>query len=247
MWHNWTLSKVCGLPRDQGKVRYTQMSSEPPPEYVQQPDGSVVRVLAAYNINRIEPDILCSLDINGVTVPNLVVDTGSDASLLDIHTFDKHFLREALTPCQDSLSSYTHTKIKVIGCFPASVSYKSQTSKGIFHIVNTGVSLIGKNLISALSLKIDGKSLTVNSCDISNKVNPNISSTCTVATEFPDLFTDDIGLIKGFKHKIKVYPDVKPVQHKLRRIPLSVRDAVSRELQKLQDADIIEPVNEASE
>ena len=68
-----------------------------------------------------------------------------------------------------------------------------------------------------------------------------------LATEFPDLFTDDIGLIKGFKHKIKVYTDVKPVQHKLRRIPLSVRDAVSKELQKLQDADIIEPVNEASE
>ena len=44
-----------------------------------------------------------------------------------------------------------------------------------------------------------------------------------------------------------MYPDVKPVQHKLRRIPLSVRDAVSKELQKLQDADIIEPVNEASE
>ena len=120
--------------------------------------------------------------------------------------------------------------------------------------------MIGKNLISALSLKIDGKSLTVNSCDISsksltvnscdisNKVNPNgTSSICTVATEFPDLFTDDIGFIKGFKHKIKVYPDVKPVQHKLRRIPLSVRDAVSRELQKFQDADIIEPVNEASE
>ena len=111
-------SKVCGLPRNQGKVRYTQMSSEPPSEYVQQPEGSVVRVLAAYNINRIEPDILCSLDINGVTVPNLVVDTGSDASLMDIHTFDKHFLHAALMPCQDSLSSYTHTKIKVIGCFP---------------------------------------------------------------------------------------------------------------------------------
>ena len=140
---------------------------------------------------------------------------------------------------------YTHTNIKVIGCLPASVSYKSQTSIGIFHIVDTRVSLIGKNLISTLSLKIDGKSLTGNSCNISNKVNPNdtssicTSSICTVATEFPELFTDDIGFIKGLKHKTKVYPDVKPVQHKLRRIPLSVRDAVSRELQKLQDADII--------
>ena len=62
---------------------------------------------------------------------------------------------------------------------------------------------------------------------------PNVYISLGVHDFFRDAPTTLIGLIKGFKHKIKVYPDVKPVQHKLRRIPLSVRDAVSKELQKL--------------
>ncbi|XP_033097313.1 uncharacterized protein K02A2.6-like [Anneissia japonica] len=50
---------------------------------------------------------------------------------------------------------------------------------------------------------------------------------------------DTLGKVKGFKHKVKVRPEVKPVQQKLRRLPLTVRQAVSAELQRLLDAGII--------
>ncbi|XP_033109615.1 uncharacterized protein K02A2.6-like [Anneissia japonica] len=51
---------------------------------------------------------------------------------------------------------------------------------------------------------------------------------------------DTLGKVKGFKHKVKVRPEVNPVQQKLRRLPLTVRQAVCAELQRLLDAGIIE-------
>lgn len=51
-----------------------------------------------------------------------------------------------------------------------------------------------------------------------------------------------LGCAKGFVHKVKISPDVKPVRQKLRRLPLSVRNAVSDKLQRLLDLNVIERV-----
>lgn len=50
----------------------------------------------------------------------------------------------------------------------------------------------------------------------------------------------DFGCAKSFIHKVKTRPEVRPVQQKLRRLPLSVRDAVSAELRYLEQHGIIE-------
>ena len=73
------------------------------------------RILATYVINRVQPDILYDLEINGVTIPNLIVDTASDASLLNVNTYDQCFVREAMEPCTDVLISYTSKKIELLG------------------------------------------------------------------------------------------------------------------------------------
>ncbi len=48
------------------------------------------------------------------------------------------------------------------------------------------------------------------------------------------------GCAKKFVHKVKLCQDVASVQQKLRRLPFSVRDAVSTELNRLIAAYIIE-------
>ena len=55
--------------------------------------------------------------------------------------------------------------------------------------------------------------------------------------------TLDIGHAKGFVHKVQICTDVKPVQQKLRRLPLSVRDTVTAELNELEKQGIIEGVD----
>ncbi|KAL8221344.1 UNVERIFIED_CONTAM: hypothetical protein K2H54_066228 [Gekko kuhli] len=58
-----------------------------------------------------------------------------------------------------------------------------------------------------------------------------------------DTSVQGIACAKGFVHKVKVRPNVVPVQQKLRRLPFAVRDAVSEELKKLVQKDIIEEVD----
>lgn len=54
---------------------------------------------------------------------------------------------------------------------------------------------------------------------------------------------EKLGLAKGFIHQVKVREGVQPVQQKLRRLPLSVRQAVSAELERLLDMDVIERID----
>ena len=46
----------------------------------------------------------------------------------------------------------------------------------------------------------------------------------------------------GYAHRPKIDPSVKPVIQPLRRLPLSIREEVSVELKRLEDAGIIERV-----
>lgn len=48
-----------------------------------------------------------------------------------------------------------------------------------------------------------------------------------------------LGCAKGFVHRVKISPAVAPVLQKLRRLPLSFRDAVSEEIHLLLRLDII--------
>ena len=52
-----------------------------------------------------------------------------------------------------------------------------------------------------------------------------------------------LGTIKGFVHKVKVKPDIQPIQQKLRRLPFAVREKVSDQLKKLENEGIIEKID----
>lgn len=60
--------------------------------------------------------------------------------------------------------------------------------------------------------------------------------------EYFVLFLDKLGCIRNFAHLVKLNEATQPVQQKLRRLPLAVRDKVEAELNKLLADGVIEPV-----
>ncbi|XP_041360993.1 uncharacterized protein K02A2.6-like [Gigantopelta aegis] len=121
--------------------------------------------------------------------------------------------------------------------------HKGQVSQGTFYIVQSGTSLLGKDIIQTLDIGIHGGSLTCFATRGNASSDEPTSDSVSIPDRFPQLFSDKIGKVKGFKHKIKVRSDVKPVQQKLRRLPFAVRNAVSAELKKLENSDIIERID----
>ncbi|ESO91823.1 hypothetical protein LOTGIDRAFT_163185 [Lottia gigantea] len=129
---------------------------------------------------------------------------------------------------------------KKTGCFNAYVQFKDHFINSVIHVTEQGVSLLGLDLINALNLIFDGGQMEVRFTDangVESKVSKNSFILDDKFADFNDCFGEDTGTIKGFVHEVKVKKDVKPVQQKLRRLPIAVKDAVSKELKRLESTD----------
>ncbi|RXN18198.1 gypsy-16 si [Labeo rohita] len=102
------------------------------------------------------------------------------------------------------------------------------------YIIETGTPILGMDLVTALNLQISGGHLL-----------PVNQPTCAMPQSSVEAAVEpstDFGYAKGFVHKVKIR-SVRPVQQKLRRLPLSDRDAVSAELRYLENHGIIEKID----
>ena len=151
----------------------------------------------------------------------LVVDTGAAVSIIPEPVYREHFSNVHLTEPQVKLVSYTKADIQVLGCLSATVRHENTTMPATLYIVKkAGTAFLGMDLFRALRLSI-----------VNNTVLPIVAPVTEVKTG-----PLKVGLAKGFVHHVKVKEGkeaVQPVQQKLRRLPLSVRQAVSTELERL--------------
>lgn len=180
--------------------------------------------------------ITCTVAIKEKTTSRtveLVVDTGSAVSIIPEHLYRTHFSGVPLAEPEKRLVTYTKADVPVLGCMLTTVQYATITVPATLYIVKTGTALLGMDLFRALRLSID---------------NNSVLSPAGPVTEIREIKVravtgEKLGLAKGFIHRVKVREDVQPVQQKLRRLPLSVKQAVSAELERLLEMDVIERID----
>ena len=149
--------------------------------------------------------------------------------------YRENFSTSKLSPPTVKLLTYSRQILKVFGCLKATVTYQQRTATGFFNIVKSGTPLIGLDLCEDLNIEIKGGKLvepTVDCAMLSQSPRPPETTTSL-----------DIRHAKGFVHKVQIHTDVKPVQQKLRRLPLSVCDTVTAELNELEKQGTIEGVD----
>ena len=184
--------------------------------------------------------VKCQVEVNGVPI-TLMVDTGSSVTILTKETFQKYFVNEALQEQTDhqTLSSYTKHTIKVNGRFECNVTYGKCSSVCNVYIVEEGTDIMGRDVMKALHINIEGSSLTC------NKVEQKPLE-AEIVEEFDQLFlatSEQLPNVKGFVHKVKVDTKVTPVSQKLRRLPFEAREKVSAKLSELEKQGIIERID----
>lgn len=139
-------------------------------------------------------------------------DTVSSVSILPESIYRKHFASSTINSAKVKLVSYSKGTVPVLVCFSTDVFHDGSTAVGTFYIVRSGSPLLGMDLLKVLYCCIVGYTVTDNS---------------------EILTLHAVGCASGFRHKVKVKEGFVPVQQKLRRLPLSVRQAVSDELKNL--------------
>ena len=172
-----------------------------------------------------------SVQLENVAV-TLLADSGAKVSIINEDTYDKHFkLGSKLVEANRNLIGYCGTRINVIGCVWLRVAYNGKKVKQhMFYVTEKGSNIMGMDLLKRLGFQL---------CQI-NKVTSNLSNDWKEA--WCSVFTEELGLMTGYAHRPKIDPSVKPVIQPLRRLPLSIREEVSVELKRLEDAGIIERV-----
>ena len=173
----------------------------------------------------------CTVSVNGIKL-NLLIDLGAKVSILNEDLYNQHFRDIPLVPSTQVLTSYNGGSIPIIGVANLPVKYDDQSIQNFpFFIAKRGSSLMGIDLFNKLGFQISRNGATVNSVDLQS-----------VEDQFPQLFTG-FGKIVTFEHRPRVDPKIAPVSQNYRRLPLTVRTEVSKELRRLEDLDIIERID----
>ena len=125
--------------------------------------------------------------------------------------------------------------MKVLGSITVTVDYQGQQEEPPLLVVKgSGASLLGRNWLKKIRLDWQGI------CQLQQI--PDLHETLQ---KYDDVFDDGLGEIKGMEARIDVDPMAQPRFCKARPVPFALRDKVEAELERLQRAGIIEPVQSA--
>ena len=161
------------------------------------------------------------------------LDTGASYSLISEQTYKATWPEGAPSLEQSTVKLHTYTgeQVVVVGSITVTVCYNAQVVELPLLIVKgEGPSLFGRNWLS--KIKLDW-------CAI-NQVTSQVYQ--KVVDKYPEVFKDELGSLIGTKAKIHVDPQATPKFFKPRSVPYILRERVEKEIDRLLNEGIIEPV-----
>ena len=159
------------------------------------------------------------------------LDTGASFSVISKNTYDQMFSSNLLQPSDIRLKTYTGENLPVFGQFNPTVGYQKQEIPQLLVVAGeNGPSLLGRNWLS--SMRLDWCSI-LNLSD--NKLSPLLE-------KYSKVFSEGLGTLKGFQAKLFIKDNAKPIFCKARPVPYNIRSLVEKQLERLVDQNVIEPI-----
>ena len=162
------------------------------------------------------------------------LDTGADANVLPMNIFKKIPGPNQLKPTPVVLVAYGGARLAPEG----TVSFICETTKSksglqFFVTKHSSTPILGREACEKLQL--------VKRVDMIRVKAPATKEELVEA--YPSVFSG-LGQFPGIHH---IHPNVTPVVHGCRKIPIAVMDRLKTTLQELVDKEVIEPVTEPTE
>ena len=178
--------------------------------------------------------LIVQLEINGMQLP-FEVDTGAAVSLISLDTKQKFFKAVKLKETSVSLRTYTSETMQVVGTIQVQVKYGNYAGEHeLFVIKGVGSSLMGRDWLQ--HIRLNWKSLGI------GKIQGGNLSLKQILAENQGLFEEGQGTIKDFKAKLSVQENAKPKFCRPRPVPFALKEPIEKELQRLEEAKVIEKV-----
>lgn len=160
------------------------------------------------------------------------IDTGAAVSIINDQVFAKLPRQVKLEKCPLELKTYGGTLLETKGQANVVVEYEGQR-KTLPVVVVPGLQpcLLGRDWLAKLKLNW----AHIFSVETEQKVN-------YLLQKFRDVFSTEIGLIKGYQAQVVLKDGVQPVFCRARAVPYALKDPVELELRTLQERGVLEPV-----
>ncbi|XP_030838443.1 uncharacterized protein K02A2.6-like [Strongylocentrotus purpuratus] len=164
---------------------------------------------------------------------SLMIDVGAKVSILSDKLYHRHFSHCSLSSTSSKLIAYGEppTLISVLGTVELPVGYKDVHLDSFTFYIAKGESLMGVNLFDALGFQMN------------DHTGERIRLIDNAYRERYAALFNEFGKCKGYCHAPRVDSSVPPTAQSLRRLPLAVRDEVSKELHRLESDGIIERID----
>ena len=183
---------------------------------------------------------------------------------------------EVLEKNEAVLSAYGGSVIKQLGTINISCKYKEKKINCIFYVTDTsGPAILGLKACIALklvSLHCTLRKNQLNQADPTSSFNspaqnpgtckksssyigshvpleerPSITSKQELMDMYPECFNGTVGCFDDYRYHITLDPEVSPVVHAPRKVPIELKDKLQAELREMESQDIIAKVTQPTD
>ena len=161
------------------------------------------------------------------------VDTGAAVSLMSNKQYEHLFPSRTLRPSNLQLNTYTSESIRIVGEVTVTVTYYKQAFElDLVVVEGDGPPLFGRNWMRHIKLRWPQILHTSVNSPVENLVE-----------KYEDVFKDTLGTMCHYQAKLHLKPDARPKFWRSRQVPFTLKEGIEKELNRLQEAKIIEPVS----
>ena len=172
--------------------------------------------------------------LNGVNL-TMEIDTGASKSVISENTFTQlwpNHKAPSVKPTNTTMKTYTGENIKPVGVISVSVEVNKQQQQFTLLIVpSDGPSLFGHDWLAYFRLDWSRLHRLHDTDELQ-----------TVLDSHSAVFKPELGLITGTAAKIHIDPFTPPKIFKARPVPYVLRDHVNKEIDRLEQDGVIQPV-----
>ncbi|XP_041453560.1 uncharacterized protein K02A2.6-like [Lytechinus variegatus] len=199
---------------------------------------------SVFHVNNVtsQPPYIVPVTIEGVEL-QMELDTGAAVSILTYDDYLKHFKHVQLQAIRRPLRVYGGARLDLAGEIDVEVKYQYMNQAMTLTLVVVKTSqhappLFGRSWLR--KLKLDWKSL-ISDPQYSISVDTDVGT--VLQQEFADVFKEGLGKAKGPPASLHLKEGARPKFCKARNVPFALRPAVEEELKRMQEDDIIYPVD----
>ena len=171
------------------------------------------------------------------------VDTGAAASIMSYADYERYLKYLALRPVDKSFHAYTGTPLDIAGQVLVDVEHNGQQLTLpllIVREVKYAPPLLGRAWMA--KIRFDWKNLSSPSNNQFTVERDNDERIQRLKERYAEIFKPELGTVNCVTAKLHLKDNVKPVFQKARPVPYALRPAVEKELKRMEDEGIIEPI-----